>query len=389
MSATKNILKRYYGNLYAKDSHAVFVSWLLRKKDDPKVQDALEEIWNNTYVTPNSDTLMRLEEVKERLGISSPAAPKNSHRTTARSAGMWMVAACVAALVGLGLFFSSPWTEELDRQGAFAQLEAMDPEAVSATTVIVGERVLSAPTGTIRHTRDGGMVVGDREICAEELRSGTVKILVPKGKRASVDLADGTKVWINSGTKLIYPGKFARREREVYLDGEVYLDVARDEERPFTVNATDTSVKVLGTQFNVRSYGGEAQRSVVLVEGRVEVESLDGVSKEVLQPGQAIISGGGEMIKRDVNVGSYIYWKTGELRLEGETPEEIFDKLGRYYGVEIVGSGDVRAEKLYRGRLLLGDSLEEVLGVIAVGMEFGFRREGDVVTIDAGRLRTK
>lgn len=91
------------------------------------------------------------------------------------------------------------------------------------------------------------------------------------GERREIVLPDSTHVWLNAGTKLIYPKQFNRSMRQVYLSGEMFADVRRDEDRPFIVSADRLEVKVLGTQFNLKSYQEDAKSEVSLVRGKVSV----------------------------------------------------------------------------------------------------------------------
>lgn len=99
------------------------------------------------------------------------------------------------------------------------------------------------------------------------------QVIVPKGKRTNIIFADGTRIYVNSGSRVVYPTVFAKDKREIYVEGEVYLDVKRDENCPFFVKTNDLSIKVLGTSFNVCAYKEDAEATVVLVKeiGRAHV----------------------------------------------------------------------------------------------------------------------
>lgn len=113
------------------------------------------------------------------------------------------------------------------------------------------------------------------------------QLIVPKGRRSMIVLADNSKMWINSGSKVIYPRAFKGDRREIFVEGEVYLKVSRDESKPFIVNTSAFDVEVLGTSFNVSAYKGDAHASVVLVEGAVDVK--DAADKHVLmQPNERV-----------------------------------------------------------------------------------------------------
>ena len=98
-----------------------------------------------------------------------------------------------------------------------------------------------------------------------------VEVYAGMGERREIVLPDSTHVWLNAGTKLIYPKQFNRSMRQVYLSGEMFADVRRDEDRPFIVSADRLEVKVLGTQFNLKSYQEDAKSEVSLVRGKVSV----------------------------------------------------------------------------------------------------------------------
>ncbi len=98
------------------------------------------------------------------------------------------------------------------------------------------------------------------------------EMLVPPGQRSSLELSDGTTLWLNSGTRVTYPASFKGRERKIFVDGEVFADVAHDKRHPFIISAGDVEVKVLGTKFNMRAYTADQLIEVALVEGSVRFD---------------------------------------------------------------------------------------------------------------------
>ena len=100
-------------------------------------------------------------------------------------------------------------------------------------------------------------------------------VIVPAGQRAELLLADGTKVWLNSRSKLKFPDRFQKDARKVELDGEGYFEVTHQEEAPFTVHTSKYDVKVLGTEFNVKAYKDKEQFETSLLKGSVEVSNAN------------------------------------------------------------------------------------------------------------------
>lgn len=103
----------------------------------------------------------------------------------------------------------------------------------------------------------------------------TCKIVTPKGSKAYIELADGSKVWLNAESKLSYPETFSDNSRDVYLEGEGYFEVAKDKSKPFIVHTSKIKIRALGTAFNVKSYSSEDIIQTTLVEGSVVVEKGD------------------------------------------------------------------------------------------------------------------
>ena len=162
------------------------------------------------------------------------------------------------------------------------------------------------------------------------------KLVVSYGKRARVTLCDGTKIWANAGTVLLYPTHFEDKKREIYVDGEIYIDVTPNPEKPFIIKTSDMGVKVLGTSFNIRAYPEEKQSQATLAEGSVRIYSPG--SSMLLKPGeQAEVNAlSGEMVKREVEVKSFTSWKDGRFVFEQQPLEDIMRTLERWYDIRVM-----------------------------------------------------
>lgn len=171
----------------------------------------------------------------------------------------------------------------------------------------------------------------------EQQKMQDMIVSVEKGQKANVVLPDGSKVWVNSDSRLIYGSRFTSKERILELEGEAYFEVAPDKDRPFIVETNDLAVRALGTSFNVKSYEEEKDISTVLMTGKVEVSSS--YDRLVLNPNERIVfdKQTGHMEKSSVeNAEEYINWKFNELTFKGETFENIVHTLERYYNTRIV-----------------------------------------------------
>jgi len=168
-------------------------------------------------------------------------------------------------------------------------------------------------------------------------RTRYAEIEVLNGQMGHLFLLDGTEVWLNSGSRFRYPGQFNRDEREVFLTGEAFFNVAPDPHLPFIVKTGKMEVEVLGTSFNISAYQDETQQSVVLVEGKVQINSEDGEKLSELTPGyRAVMNIHSSAVQTEkVRTGLYTGWKEGKVVFDQEQLGEIAKKLERWYNVEI------------------------------------------------------
>ncbi|MDP4289647.1 MAG: FecR family protein [Bacteroidota bacterium] len=234
------------------------------------------------------------------------------------------------------------------------------------------------------------------------------QVIVPKGHRSQVILSDGTKVWINSGSKLIFPEQFKKSSREVYLEGEAYFDVTHNASRPFYVKTIDVKVKVLGTLFNIRSYPSEGITETTLIKGLVYIERNNtkiGRDAIYLQPNQKAIfiretpvlkleairkQYGNDLLKKlkpnelfvlnnSIKTTSDIIWKEDQLSFENETLESISRKLEHCFDVKIKvdeNLGKIR----YTGTFKNG-TIEQAMHALRLTSDFEYQIKGDSITI--------
>lgn len=158
----------------------------------------------------------------------------------------------------------------------------------------------------------------------------------PRGGEYALKLGDGSIVYLNAMSELRFPVNFVGNIREVELSGEAYFEVKEDALRPFVIRTGDLRIRVLGTEFNVRAYGGEKMVSTTLVEGRVELSARRG-KPVVLHPGE---QGGfsreaGDIEVKKVNVASCIAWKNGMFDIRDCELEEIMEYLSRWYDIHV------------------------------------------------------
>ena len=161
------------------------------------------------------------------------------------------------------------------------------------------------------------------------------EIFVPKGQVNQVFLADGTRIWINSESRIIAPSAFAKNERIVKLTGEAFFEVAKDKTRPFKVEVNGQLIEVLGTSFNVRAYGNSDKIETTLESGQIQLHT--GKQITLLHPGDQSLfdKTNDKIIISKVNPMSFSSRKNGRYEFQNENLLEVFDVVERWYDVEI------------------------------------------------------
>ncbi len=161
----------------------------------------------------------------------------------------------------------------------------------------------------------------------------------PSGQKSNMVLPDGTKVWLNSGSKIVYSNDYNKKLRIVKLTGEAFFDVAHNPQRPFIVKTDYVNIEDLGTAFDVHAYPDDSTIEVSLVRGSVNVKSaIDQSQIALLQPNQKVIINKTNLLSvlSNCNAVDESIWINNKLRFDGVSPEEMFKQLNRWYGVDIV-----------------------------------------------------
>jgi len=221
-----------------------------------------------------------------------------------------------------------------------------------------------------------------------EIAQSWVEINAPEGARVEFSLPDGSQGWLNSGSKLRYPAVF-NGERKVELNGEAWFDVKHLDNSEFVVSVPEMDVKVLGTKFNVSAYSEEIFTSVILEEGKVEINGTTGVFKHILSPNEKISFDhkSRSLSLSEVDASRYSAWKEGYLIIENEPLGQIIGRIERWYNVGI--SIQDEALKKYHFKATFQDEpLEEVLSLMAKTTPITYKIEKRDMD-DNGVLRKK
>jgi transmembrane sensor len=214
-----------------------------------------------------------------------------------------------------------------------------------------------------------------------------------QGMVTQFELADGTKVWLNSGSALQFPDSFTGDFREVKLTGEAFFSVVKNEKQPFRVHAKDLNIDVLGTSFNVVCYNDERQEEVVLIEGKVRLSTeKDQVEKVfgILQPGQRAVykDDTNDVEAQKVDVDKYIAWREGNLIFRNDKMEDVAKRLSRWYNVEFVISDPEIKSYIYKASFK-NETLIQVLNLLKISAPIDYQITGNKLLSDGGYTKQK
>lgn len=284
------------------------------------------------------------------------------------------IAASVILLLGIGgAFFYVYNSNQAQSIEKFAKLNETN---FSKSRLILSDgKNIAIPDyeSKVAYSSNGeNVIINDSTKVIQEVKAENFnQMIVPFGKYNSLLLSDGTKVWINSGSRLVYPPVFSGESREVYLEGEAYFEVTKNTAKPFFVKTDRFRVEVKGTKFNVQADGKKDLFSALLIEGEVTLSSITNSSaasaSTKLDPGHlATLNEDGNNFSIVVvdHPENYIAWKNGYLMFNDEPLRELLIRISRYYNISIDLKNQSSTQKI-TGKLDLKDDPERVLRGIA------------------------
>lgn len=348
---------------------------------------------------PNFKILPKVDkaDLRARIAQSIALEKRRTRRKNIFTLSFGFAAVLCIGLVAIFVFkqerkIVSP-IEQFANQGSsnksFEKSDQVKLVLADKQTLTIGEKT------TIAYDESGGKIhINKQEIDQKKtLQPQYNTVLVPYGKRAQLSLADGTQVWLNSGSKLIYPTAFDGKIREVFLEGEGIFDVAHNVAKPFFVKAANNySVRVLGTLFNVSSYAKDEKVSTALLRGKVQVAytkkgffSNDSI-QSVLKPGMiAALDKKSHTIKTTVqNVDPLFSWRKGYYEFSQEKLTLVLEKLTRYYNIDFVINQEIKSKETYSGAFKLNDDVDKVVSTLEAitGLDLTYDAKTRKITIN-------
>jgi len=356
----KSLLIRFFSGKADSSEKDELLAWLRQSKENVDYSISCYKKWSEDKIFENH---FGKEEGWRRFVtiISRPV----KRRMFVRRA-VYGVAATVVLLLGLYgyLRLLPPSHPDIMK---FAQTFSGSADMHSSTVKLVlsSDSMLTFNTKAANiQYKSGRIICNSNQTVTDDAAAAFNQLIVPFGHSSNLTLSDGTRIWLNAGTRLIYPVSFKEKTREIYVEGEIYLEVAHDADHPFIVKTSqDMDIRVLGTHFDVKAYRGAPLQRVVLVSGAVQVSQNNALAK--LLPNEMYEArNGGNAVVKQVDPLYYVSWTKGLYLTNDERLGDIFSDLMKYYGVDMKYDSSVASLKC-SGKLDFKDDFENVMKAIS------------------------
>lgn len=208
-------------------------------------------------------------------------------------------------------------------------------------------------------------------------------IMVPAGQRINLILSDNTNLWLNSNTEFRYPTEFSKDNRTVYLDGEAYFEVSKNEKKPFIVKTYQGEIHVTGTSFNVEAYSKYNSFETSLFEGGVDIYK-ENSKLASLKPNEIGTLKNNELLITGIIDKDNYLWREGLIAFNNKKLEEVLIDLEKYFNVDIHISSSCLPKHTYTGKFRQSDGVIYALRVLQRSINFKYIRDEEtgVIYID-------
>jgi len=355
------------------------------------------EVMKNKQVYSTQEQRLKVWSEIERSYLKSRNINKNPlyfkiNRRFVRD--LLRVAAVLVVLFGIGnLAYYYTGSKVVDNSPIIRFASSTKVDYTKSQLILSDGKKIEVTAGNskITYSPDGSSVnVNDSSSIVQDIQNDKFnQMIVPYGKYATLKLSDGTKVWLNAGSRLVYPPTFRGKYREVYLQGEGYFEVTKNAIKPFHVKTDRMKIEVLGTKFDVQAFSDDETHCAILLEGKISLSSPQTaiIAKEQVilkQSERGVYSGiSNRFITEEIShPENYIAWTYGYINFNKEPLESVLKRISRYYNIKIQLRSGMESFQI-SGKLDLKEDSERVLKGIAIISKMKlFKEEGGYLIKD-------
>ncbi len=365
----EELFRRYLqGTLTDAEETELFQLWL-----DPSLADSRVQILSDFYdrLPEDKDMPARKADLVFQQIMKGQNAYRSSHKTAWISWRRIAVAASVLIVIGLSgyLLFNKKMQPRQEVVQAPVSAGKESPGMNRAMILLANKQKIfldSASNGSLAMQGTVSLLkLQDGKIAYEATAGASGEqsyntLVNPRGSKIiDMQLTDGSHVWLNAGSSVTFPVAFTGKERKISVEGEAYFEVAEDASKPFLVTRGKTTVKVLGTHFNVNAYDDETDMRITLLQGSVQV--INDQSAAMIKPGeQAIVKADKINIAAGVDLNQVMSWKEGYFRMKGTDLASLMRQIARWYDVEVIYEKEIPRVR-FGGLINRDASLPDVL----------------------------
>lgn len=390
---TTEYLRQLFEKDHWSDEEKHRVLQYLEQTDNAEIRSLMEEKFSNDLAlnTPHEDAERLLSLIHAKIGVAKPKAGRILLNNWKRLS----IAASVILIAGAAtfLYFNNSSANNTNiasiQKPAKQKNDAAPGHDNAMLTLADGSTIIldSAANGELAQEGNMKVLKIDGQITyagnSEADRVIYNTMTTARGNQYQLQLADGSKVWLNAASSIRFPTAFTGNERKVEITGEAYFEVAKNPSRPFKVlvasPAGGMEVEVLGTHFNINAYDDEAAVKTTLAEGKVKVTT--GRSLVMLQPSQqAVLNKENQQLKAmQANLEKELAWRMGMFEFQDDDLLAVMRQLSRWYDVDVSFSGAV-SKKLYTGSIRRQATLSQAFQILKLA-GVSYTLEGKAITV--------
>lgn len=373
-----NLIKRYQNDKLTEEELLVLKNFL----DTPRAQDLISEVWDKTLdFKPFNPDNIKPEGIFRQIMADHRLLETAQENKKFPTRPIWTnlaLATSILLAITVGAMFLFTKYRATGNEEILAHIQEVKPGSVKARIEFDSGQIIELDkiqTGTILEENGVHIVKQKDGTIAYELKSNQDihtptynTIITPRGGEYSVVLPDGSRVWLNTASRLRYPIAFNSKKREVELEGEAYFEVVQQNTKegkriPFIVRTQEQELEVLGTSFNINSYNQNI--ITTLVEGSVALTYANTRQKQVLEPSQQSTYSKKEKRLSVAKVDPFytIAWKSGKFAFNDASIYEVMEDIARWYDIEVNYQGDLSSVR-YSGTISRFEDFKQLLQII-------------------------
>lgn len=377
---TSELIIKFLKNDLTDAEMIAFEQWLAA---DQKNRDLLDSFKNTEAVQAELNFIHTVDTDLAWANVSKLTENKPAKAFTLRKTWSYSAAAVLLIVASFGLYkLNNKTTLNTNEVATIQDIMPGSKKALlqladgSAINLSEANLTLNAPNGKAALGARNGTIAfsSKRKLNSSE---GYNKLSTPRAGEYKMILPDGTKVWLNASSSLRFPSTFNQTERRVELTGEAYFEVKHNKKLPFRVFFNQTEVEVLGTHFNISSFGDQSKTT--LLEGSVKIK--DAGKQQMLVPGEEATIGAGTLDVHKTDTYKSIAWKEGAFYFKDDLIPDVMNQIFRWYDVEVIYKG-IPDQKRYSGNIRRQATLNQVLEMLNAVSGKKFELKGRTVTVD-------